>query len=413
MADLRVELYGHLVGHLSGADSRSFDFRTSREAFDRFELGSTVLSESIPLDVAHSRSRATRRRNFFAELLAEGRILTRLATAIDVREYDVVPLLAAYGRDMAGAVQIYDPERAGEPRTPHVTRLGDDGVGRVLRDIQALPLGNAPITGKSSLAGMQEKIVVALIDGTWHQVHDGYPSTHLIKPVPADHPTLIADEEYGTRIARLAGLTDRTAWLQDFDGVTGLVIERYDRTPDGGRIHQEDFNQVLGARGDQKYQAIGGQVSLRRIAQVFAARGDTAGLERLLDLVTVAVAIGNLDLHAKNISLLHPVDGPAQLAPAYDVVPLRQHTDAERHANDGAMALAVNDRYVHASLTVDDIVAEAQSWGLRDPRPHVTGLLEQVAAIAGAEEPDPRAHPEVAQRVRGFARNLLEGTAAG
>jgi serine/threonine-protein kinase HipA len=107
------------------------------------------------------------------------------------------------------------------------------------------------------------------------------------------------------------------------------------------------------------------------------------------------------------------VDGPAQLAPAYDVVPLRQHTDAERHANDGAMALAVNDRYVHASLTVDDIVAEAQSWGLRDPRPHVTGLLEQVAAIAGAEEPDPRAHPEVAQRVRGFARNLLEGKAAG
>src|SRR5665648_591371 len=185
--------------------------------------------------------------------------------------HDVVPLLVAYGRDVAGAVQIYDPNRSGEPVSPHATPLGDDGVGRLLRGIQAQPLGNAPVTGKSSLAGVQEKVVVARLDGAWHQVHDGYPSTHIIKLTPPEHPTLIFDEEYGTRIACLLGLTDRPAWPADFDGVPGLVIERYDRS-DGGRIHQEGFNQVLGARGDQKYQAIGGQVSLRRIAQVFAAR---------------------------------------------------------------------------------------------------------------------------------------------
>ena len=407
MADLRVELYGHLVGHLRGTDWRSFDFRTAREAFERFELGSTVLSESVPLDPVPSRSRADRRRTYFAELLPEGRILTRLAAAIDVREHDVVPLLAAYGRDVAGAVQIYDPDRPGEPRAPHITHLGEDGVGRLLRDVQAQPLGNAPISGKSSLAGVQEKIVVAWVGASWHQVHDGYPSTHIIKPVPADHPNLVFDEEYGTRLARLAGLTDRAAWLQDFGGVPGLVIERYDRTPDGGRIQQEDFNQALGARGDQKYQVIGGQVSLRRIAGVFAARGEVAGLTRLLDQVTVAIAIGNLDLHAKNLSLLHPADGPPELAPAYDVVPLRHHD------NDGELALAVNGRYLHASLRVDDVIAEAQSWGLRDPAPQVMRLLERIQAIATDQEPDARAHPEVADAIRGFVQNLLAGRAVG
>lgn len=407
MADLRVELYGTLVGHLIGGDWRTFDFRTSAEGIERFALGSTVLSEAVPLEVVPTRTRAERRRTYFAELLPEGRLLARLAAAVDAREHDVVALLAAYGRDVAGALQIYDPERPGEPRTPHTTPLDDAGVARLLRDVRAQPLGNAPVTGKSSLAGVQDKVVLARIGGTWHQVHDGFASTHLVKPVPTDHRTLVFDEEYGTRLARRLGLVTTDAWLQDFDGTPGLVIERYDRTPAGDRIHQEDFNQVLGARGDQKYQAISGKVSLRRVAGTFRARGDTDSLGRLLDQVTLAVGIGNLDLHTKNLSLLHPLDGPPTLAPAYDVVPLRQHD------NDGEMALAVDGEYRHASLTIDHLVSEAHAWGLRDPRPRVVDVLERLHAAATDEEPDTRAHPAVADLIRTFTANLLAGTPAG
>src|SRR5665648_396680 len=83
------------------------------------------------------------------------------------------------------------------------------------------------------------------------------------------------------------------------------------------------------------------------VAGVFGARGDRSSLGRLLDQVTVAVGIGNLDLHTKNLSLLHPLDAPPTLAPAYDVVPLRHH------AHDGQMALAVDGESRHAALTVD------------------------------------------------------------
>lgn len=407
MADLRVELYGHLVGHLVGTDWRTFDFHASRDGIDRFSLGSTILSEAVPLELVPTRARADRRRTFFAELLPEGRVLARLAAAIDAREHDVVNLLAAYGRDVAGALQVYDPDRPGEPRTPHTTPLDGAGVAHLLRDVRTQPLGNAPVTGKSSLAGVQDKVVLARVGGTWHQVHDGFPSTHLVKPVPDEHPTLIFDEEYGTRLARRLGLVATDAWLGDFEGTPGLVIERYDRTPDGERIHQEDFNQVLGARGDQKYQAISGKVSLHRVADVLRARGDTDSLGRLLDQVTVAVGIGNLDLHTKNLSLLHPLDGPPTLAPAYDVVPLRQHD------NDGEMALAVDGEYRHAVLTVDHLESEARAWGLRDPRPRIVELLERLRDAAAQEAPDPRAHPRVADLVRAFTANLLAGRPAG
>ena len=407
MADLRVELYGQLVGHLVGTDWRAFDFRATREGVERFGLGSTILSEAIPLELVPTRARAERRRTFFAELLPEGRVLTRLAAAANAREHDVVRLLAAYGRDVAGALQIYDPDRPGEPRTPHTTPLVDDGVARLLRDVRAQPLGNAPVTGKSSLAGVQDKVVLARIDGGWHQVHDGHPSTHLVKPVPDGSPTLVFDEEFGTRLARRLGLTITNVWLQDFAGTPGLVIERYDRDLAGRRVHQEDFSQVLGARGDQKYQAIGGRVSLRRVAGVFAARGDRGSLERLLDQLTLAVGIGNLDLHTKNLSLMHPLDGPPSLAPAYDVVPLRQHK------NDGDMALAVGGEYRHAALTVDHLVAEAESWGLPGTRGRVLNLLTRLQRGIEDEEPDPRAHAALRELVAQFVRNLLRGAPAG
>ena len=406
MADLRVELYGTHVGDIVGTDWRTFDFRASRDGIARFSLGSTILSDAVPLELIPTRARAERRRTFFAELLPEGRVLTRLAAAIDTREHDVVRLLAAYGRDVAGALQIYDPGRPGEPRTPHTTPLDDAGVARLLRDVRTQPLGNAPVTGKSSLAGVQDKVVLALLDGTWHQVHDGFPSTHLVKPVPAEHPPLNFDEEYGPRLARRLGLVTTDARLEDFAGTTGLVIERYDRGPDGERIHQEDFNQVLGARGDQKYQAISGKVSLRRVATALRTRGD-ASLPHLLDHVTFAVGIGNLDLHTKNLSLLHPLDGPPTLAPAYDVVPLRQHD------NDGHLALAIDDEYRHAAVTVDHLVAEADSWGLRNSHARVVGMLERLHAVAAAEEPDVRSHPRVRELVQDFTSNLLAGRPAG
>ncbi|WP_043651415.1 HipA N-terminal domain-containing protein [Cellulosimicrobium cellulans] len=89
MADLRVELYGRLVGHLVGTSSRTFDFRTDRSVLEHWAPGSTVLSESLPLSLVENRARAARRRNYFAELLPEGRVLSDLAARARLREVDV------------------------------------------------------------------------------------------------------------------------------------------------------------------------------------------------------------------------------------------------------------------------------------------------------------------------------------
>jgi serine/threonine-protein kinase HipA len=110
------------------------------------------------------------------------------------------------------------------------------------------------------------------------------------------------------------GIASYATSIENFSGTTALVIQRYDRceiseqTPDG-RLHQEDFSQALGASRPEKYQEQGGKVSLARVAQVVSNLQGNAGLEKLLIHATLGFVVGNLDLHAKNISLLRPPDG--------------------------------------------------------------------------------------------------------
>jgi serine/threonine-protein kinase HipA len=408
MTDLVVELYGTRAGTLTGT-WRTFDFLPDVAAVIRFGIDSPILSVAIPLMVVAVRSRKERRQNFFRELLPEGRMLTRLAQQAGLAEQDVIGLLRAYGRDVAGALQIWDPDVPGEPKQPALEPLSSAGVAGLLEHVQDNPLGNKPYGGKTSLPGVQDKIVLARTGEGWNRVIDGWPSTHILKPASRDYPTSIYDEEFGARFAQAAGLTSFPTWIEEFAGVPAVVVERYDRSPDApqGRIHQEDFNQVLGAAGNQKYQKYGGKVSLERIARVFSAAGDRDSLERLFKLVVVSAAVGNLDMHAKNLSLLHLPGGAMTLSPAYDVVP------QAHQPNDGEVALAVGGEYRHAALTRDHLVAEGRAWGLTGATSLAEEALAAVLKLTKAETPHERAHAGLSRDIAGFTTNLLTGHAVG
>lgn len=408
MPELAVELYGQEVGRLVGADWRRFDFETAGTAIERFGLGSMLLSTSVPLVPFGNRSHVARRRNFFAELLPEGDLLADLAAQARLPEYDVLGLLAHYGRDVAGALQVYDPAAPGEPRTPFTSPIDGAGIGRLLQSPAALPLGNDRATGKTSLNGVQPKVVLARIDDGWHRVHDGFPSTHILKPEVARYPTMIFDEEYGARIARELGLIEYDTWIEGFGDIRALVIERYDRATDAptGRVHQEDMCQALGIPRTQKYQEQGGTATLDRIHALVRSRTDRASVEQLARMVVLAVAIGNVDLHAKNLALLHPFDASATLAPAYDTVPLRHQP------SDGRMAFAVNGIYRHADLTIDDLETHLSAWA-PGAGALVRPTLEQIAVVVESEAPHPSAYGGLQRELSGFVSNLLAGDPVG
>jgi serine/threonine-protein kinase HipA len=196
---------------------------------------------------------------------------------------------------------------------------------------------------------------------------------------------------------RAAGPTLFT--IEEFDGLPAILIERYDRH-DGRRLHQEDFSQALGASRNQKYQEVGGIVSFQRIAETLKTHAPEQELRRLARMVVLAVGIGNLDLHTKNLGLLHPADGDVTLAPAYDVVP-QTHL-----ATDGGMALAVNGKFRHQEISRDDLFAEFAAWGLRRAATTVTEPLDELQAILREEEPLEGAFPPLQEQLQLFVDNL-------
>ena len=122
-------------------------------------------------------------------------------------------------------------------------------------------------------------------------------------------------------------------------------------------------------------------MSLTRIARPLTEAAGQEALETLLRMVALSAAVGNLDMHAKNVSLLHHPDGTLALAPAYDVVP------QAHQKNDGELALAVAGAYRHAEITRAHLIEEGRSWGLRDAERTIHEVLEIVLETAGSEVP--------------------------
>jgi serine/threonine-protein kinase HipA len=390
---LAIELYGHRFGTLEG-DSRSFDVVIDPSAIDLFGVNSMVMSVAIPLVPKLRRDQSARRRNWFAELLPEGDQYEYMLAQSGLRAGDTLGFLARYGRDVAGALQLWDVDDPTEPQTPDVRSVTDTQIRELLTSPMAAPLGNFPREGRTSLGGVQPKIVLVRQPSGWAQAVGGWPSTHILKPELGDERGhLIFDEEYGARLARNVGLARFDSRIESFDGIRALVIERFDRS-DGKRIHQEDFNQALGASRIEKYQEYGGVTSLSRIGRTMVAHTAASELHKFGQLVVFGAAINNLDMHAKNIGLLHHASGDVTLSPAYDNVPFVSGL------GDGRLALAINGKYDAESLTRADIVLEISSWGVSRAGLLVDDMLDALRESVKTQQPLADAHPAILDTIK-------------
>lgn len=101
-------------------------------------------------------------------------------------------------------------------------------------------------------------------------------------------------------------------------------MTRYDRVArrNVGRLHQEDFCQALGRPPVAKYQHNGTGRQGVTLADMFALIREqmtARDTNRFLEAVIFNTAIGNVDAHAKNYSILLRPEGPS-LAPLYDLM---------------------------------------------------------------------------------------------
>jgi serine/threonine-protein kinase HipA len=258
---------------------------------------------------------------FFSNLLPEGSLREYLAErgSVDpVREFFLLWLL---GTDLPGAVRIQDAEGISLPP-------GDPARSqRKNPEEAALRFSLAGVQLKFSAVGHPEKQLAIPVEG-----RDG----HWIVKLPSPNFPLVPENEFSMMtLASAVGIeaaevaltpTDTIANLPDqlaAETANSLIVRRFDRTPEGGRIHIEDFNQIYGQFPEAKYKGYSYGNMAGDIWRVLGREGLAEFMRRLV----FSAGIGNADMHLKNWSLIYPDGRSPMLAPAYDFVSTIQYIE--------------------------------------------------------------------------------------
>lgn len=261
---------------------------------------------------------ALRLPTWFSNLLPEGPLREWIARDQGVSTDRELQLLLRIGRDLPGAVQVFPADGEEEFDSELLTDIQPDFAGGSAAG-NPLKFSLAGVGLKFSLLKRGERLTVpaAGATGDW------------IVKLPDPHYRDVPINEFATmNLARIVGIEVPKTDLIHRDELPELpdiywpsnethvyAVARFDRTPEGRRVHIEDFAQVRGFYAAQKYTG-----SFETVAALIYRGHDRHALREFIRRLTFNILIGNGDAHLKNWSLIYPDGRIPTISPAYDLV---------------------------------------------------------------------------------------------
>lgn len=380
MTSLAIRLGEHDVGRIELIDgtSRFTLSEAYRKSIQRPTLGQIFFDDESRAHVG----KGGRLPNWFSQLLPEGALRAMVeAQAFNKARRHEIHLLEYVGSDLPGAVRILQDD----PSARHDEQLDADVVE------PPTPVGGVVIA--FSLAGLQPKFsVIERADGGLTLPGKDEQGSLILKVPSLGRPRLASAELAAMEWARAAGIdvpavkirpTADAPWVpaeMSRASPEALAVSRFDRTPEGSRIHIEDLTQVLDRPPGEyeKYQGITYERLVAVIHGVVSADVDALADARAFVRRLVFMAFsGNEDMHLKNVSLIYADTRQARLAPAYDLVPTRLFVKSDGFA----LKLGGSNQWRDLRRSSFDSVAEALG---RQPREVLEWVDEAAACIRTA-----------------------------
>lgn len=257
---------------------------------------------------------------WFDGLLPEGALRELVLAEMGPGDHDRFDVLTRLGADLPGAVLVV-------PETPAPASAGP----LELESVRGFKLPRPEGVIKFSLAGIQLKFTANREGESLTLPGSGDTGRCIIKVASERYPGLPEAEHAAMTLAAMIGVDTAPCRLMPRDAVTGvpdellahgeqvLVVDRFDRGPDGERIHIEDAGQVLGATGERKYTMANTETVINMVSRFSSDR--RADIIEAVRRVVADVLLGNGDNHLKNWSFRFPAPREVRLSPAYDIVP--------------------------------------------------------------------------------------------
>lgn len=227
--------------------------------------------------------------------------------------------------------------------------FGVSFVPSIAFDYSSISVEVQKLIGKMSISGVQPKLSVQ-VDKKEKQlkvVPTG--GTHILKPTPEAFSFLSENENLCMNFAREMRIeTPPHGLVKMADDRLAYLVKRFDRDEAGGKIHVEDFAQLL--ERSEKYSG-----SIEQIGKFIKKQSCIPFIDtqKLFVRTLFFFLVGNGDAHLKNFAMVRHAAG-YQLADAYDIVNSRLALPSE----SDELAITINAR--KNRLMKKDFVALAQ-----------------------------------------------------
>lgn len=418
--ELDVYLHTFLIGHLIQDDHGESSFRYASIWLEN--PAATPLSLSLPLQKEIFGQKLCK--PFFAGVLPDAAKRKIIARNLGISANNDFAMLEEIGGECAGAVTFVKTGGNLSAADDSYRELSNPELASILKELPRRPLMAGESGVRLSLAGAQDKIPVAIKEGTILLPLNNAPSSHIIKPAIAEYEDMVFNEAFCMKLAKAVGLPVAGVEIGKADDVDFLVVERYDRVHkviDGRlkweRIHQEDFSQALGIIPERKYQVEGGP-SLRQCFDLVRSNSTLPAVDlgNLLKSVIFNFLIGNHDAHGKNFSILYNIydatlaqpRGEAsefRLAPLYDLICTPVYPSLSKN-----MAMKIGRTYVIEQVDPAQFERLADEVGFAKPlvKKLVIELAQTVLEKLGDAVVQNRIVEEIRKFVNGHCQTVLK-----
>ncbi len=331
------------------APSNEFNFQYNKQWIETgFELSpSLMFTEEISPNTI---------KNFIENLLPEGNGLEILTQYYHLSKQNKFSLLSIIGAETTGALTFSLKNKTKETS---FTKISKELLSLRIEQRKEKPLAIWDGKPRLSIAGVQEKLPVLIIEGVYGFGEGDLASTHILK-FNTNNENLVLNEHLSLLIANSAGLNVAHSEIVNISKEEVLQVKRFDRilleNKYVKRIHIIDSNQALNLPVSYKYERNFGSsrdvediregVSYKKLFNLAnICQSPILVKKELIKWICVNLCLGNSDAHGKNISFIIDEKG-MQLAPFYDIVNITLY-----ETYDHEMAMAIDNEFSFEKLS--------------------------------------------------------------
>lgn len=318
----------------------------SFEYTDNWKIDGFELSPYMKFDSTISNNAI---KNFIENLLPEGKGREILTNMYHISKNNIFALIQLIGKDTTGALTF---SQNNKPFKTSFKEISNTELANRIKDRKNRPIVVWDGNVRLSVAGVQDKLPITIIDGKFGFSEGELASTHILK-FESNDDSLVLNEYLSLKLASIAGLKIPNIKILDLEDEMVLQVERFDRELISNekviRKHVIDGCQALNLNVMHKYERAFGKelkdykegVSFKKLFSLIEkCSSPIIAKKDIITWICVNLCLGNSDAHGKNISFLIEKD-KMELTPFYDIL----NIEIYENRYDTDFAMSIDDAY--------------------------------------------------------------------